>query len=79
MGIGSRIEDDAIPVKSYFLQLVNEQALDIALIVSDLDVRIVLPEPFQIGLKRIITIDIRLPRAEQIEVGPVYNLYFRHG
>ena len=76
VGIGARIEHDAVEVESHALHLVDEQSLHIALVVVQLHLRIALPELLQVVVERGMSVDVGLPLSEKIQIGPVDDKYF---
>ena len=54
------VEDDAVRLEACFLQLVDEHALDVALIVVDIHVRILTAELVEILFERGVAVDARL-------------------
>ena len=71
MGIGARVENDAIVRKAHFVQLIDDLTLGVALKVMQDDMRIILLQLEEILLKALSSIDVWFPLTEQIQVGPV--------
>ena len=78
VGIGSRVEHDAVVAEAHFLHLVDELALHIALVVGYVDVRKLSLQLGQILLERLGTVDAGLANAQQIQVGTIDNQDFLH-
>ena len=72
------IKHYAVCRESHLVHLVYQFALDIALIVVNIEFRIFCLELFQIVAERTAAIDARLTLAKQIEVGAVDYLYFHN-
>jgi hypothetical protein len=71
MRIAARVEDDAVGLEALALQGVHDLALEVALVVDDVDVRM---PGFQLGQEAVeapVAIDAGLPLPEQVEVGSV--------
>ena len=73
VGIGSRIHHHAIKLSVSLLQLVDEAALVVGLVVVQLVLRESRPKRFKIGLERNRAVDFRLAFAQKVEVGSVDN------
>ena len=78
VGIGTGIENDAVERETYLLHLVDELALDIALKVANLHVRILRLQLRQIGLERHLSVDAWLALAKQVEIGAIDDLNFHN-
>ena len=67
---------DAVRLEACVLQLVDEHALHVALIVVDLHVGILTAELVEILLERGIAVDAWLACAEHVKVWSVDDCYF---
>ena len=76
MGIGTSIEHNAIESEAHLLHLVDQFALDVALIILYFHIGISRPKLGQVVFKGIVAVDARLTHSEEVEVRPVDNLYF---
>ncbi len=76
MGIGSGIEHDAVVTEAHLLHLVDELALDIALVIVDGDVGILCPQLRQILVEGGRAVDARLTGAEEVQIGTIDDLDF---
>ena len=75
MCIGAGIENNSVVAESYFLQLVDELTLDIALIILYLDIGIFSLQLWKVTFERIAAVNSRLANTKQIEVGAIDDLY----
>ena len=78
VGVGTRIEHYAIVGEAYFLQLVDKLALDVALIVFYLYIRVFSLQLRQIALERIAAINAWLANAQEVQIRTIDNLYLHN-
>jgi len=78
VGVGSGVEHHAIVAEAYFLKLVDELALDVALIILYLDVGVFGFQLRQIALERIAAINTRLSYAQEVQVWTIDDLYLHN-
>lgn len=76
MRISTRIEYDSIVAESRFMQFVDEFALNITLVIFELDCRKIFPECFKISFERFRSINRCLAFTEQVEIGAVEDKNF---
>ena len=75
MRVGTGIENNSVVTESYFLQLIDELALDIALVILYLDIGIFSLQLWKVTSERIVAVNTRLANTKQIEAGAIDNLY----
>ena len=75
VGVGSGVQHYAVEREAHLLYLVYQFALNIALIVFYLYLRILLTQLGQIALERLTAIYPRFSHAEQVEIGTIHYLY----
>ena len=75
MRVGTGIENNSVVTESYFLQLIDELALNIALIIPYLDIGIFSLQLWKVTFERIVAVNTWLANTKQIEVGAIDNLY----
>ena len=73
VGIGSRVHHHGVKLSIGLLQLVDEAAFMIGLVVNELMLRELRFEMLEMGLKRGAAVNLGLSLAEQVEVGAVEN------
>ena len=78
MGICPGIENNALRLTHTAMQVIDEFAFHIALIAVDLHQREPFGKLFEIMLKALMAVYFRLPCAEQVQVGAVYNCNVQH-
>jgi hypothetical protein len=78
MGVGSCVEHDAVVGKAYFLHLVNQLSLHIALIVFYLYIGILCLQLRQILIERCRAVDAWLASAQEVKIGSVDNENFHN-
>jgi len=78
VGVGTRIEHYAIVGEAYFLQLVDKLALDVALIVFYLYIRVFSLQLRQIALERVAAINAWLSNAQEVQIRTIDNLYLHN-
>ena len=76
MGISSCIQHNAIIGKAHLLHLVDQFALDIALVVGNLDIGILSLQLRQILFERRRAINTRLTNAKEVQIWTINNLNF---
>jgi hypothetical protein len=75
MGIGPRIQDDAVRIKTHLLYLVYQLSFDVGLEIVYLYIRILLTESGKVVFKSNTAINGRFAFTQQIYIGAVNNLY----
>ena len=75
MGVGTGIENDAIAAESHLLQSVDEFSFHVALIVVDVHIGKRSPQYGQICLERRPPVDLWFACAQEVEVGPIDDVY----
>ena len=78
VGVGTGVEHNSVVAEAHFLQLVNELAFDVTLIVVNLYLRIISPKSFQIRLHSICPVYSWLASAQKIEIWAINYLYFHN-
>ena len=80
MGVGTSVEHDPRTVggEAHLLHLVDQLALNVALVVTELHVGEELLQLREVGLETAGAIDARLTHAQQVKVGTVYYLNLSH-
>ena len=76
MGISSCIQHNAIIGEAHLLHLVDQLALDIALVVGNLDIGILSLQLRQILFERRRAINTRLTNAKEVQIWTINNLNF---
>ena len=79
VGVSTRIKHYAIVVESYLVDAVDEVTLMVALQVVNLYLRISAAQLLEVSLETLGTIDARFALAQQVQVGPIDDLYLGHG
>lgn len=75
MGVGTGVENDAIAAESHLLQSVDEFSFHVALIVVDVHIGKRSPQHRQICLERRPPVDLWFACAQEVEVGPIDDVY----
>ena len=78
VGIGARVEDDAVIIEAHPVDAVDELALDVGLEIIYLHLGMAAAQGGQAVVERRGAIDARLAAAQQIEVGAVDDLNLLH-
>ncbi len=75
MCVSTRIQNDAIHIKTHLLNLIYQLSLNVGLEIVNLYIRIFLTEFSQIVFKSYATVNGRFTFAQEIYIGAVNNLY----
>src|SRR5699024_177675 len=75
MGVSTRIQNDAVHIKTYLLNLVYQLSLNVGLEIVNLYIRIFLTEFGKVVFKSNATVNGRFTFAQEIYIGAVNNLY----
>ena len=78
VGVGTSVEHDSIVGKTYFLQLVDELSLDVALVILDFHVWIFSFQLGQVTLEGVAAVDAWLTNTQKIEVWAIDDLYLHN-
>jgi hypothetical protein len=73
VGVGTRVEHNAVGRESHLMELVDEGALVVALEIGELHVGVLLAQFFKVCFKGASAVDARLAATQKIEVGTVEN------
>lgn len=74
--VGTGIQDNTLIIKTYFMDLIDEETLHIGLIIFQCDLWISRTQLLEISLKGTGSIDTRLTFSQQIDVRAIDNQYF---
>ena len=75
MGVSTRIQNDAVQIKTYLLNLVYQLSLYVGLEIVNLNIRIKVTEFGKVVFKCRATVYGRFTFAQEIYIGAVNNLY----
>ena len=78
MGVCSSIEHDTIVAEAHLLHLVDEFTLDVALVILDINIEVLLLQLWQVLLERGGTVDAWFADTQQVEVWTIDNENFHN-
>ena len=78
MGVGTGVEHHAIVGEAHFLQLVDELALDVALVILNLHIRKLSLQLRQVALEGIAAVNAWFADAQEVQIRTINNLYLHN-
>ena len=78
MGVGTGVEHHAIVGEAHFLQLVDELALDVALVILNLHIRILSLQLRQVALEGVAAVNAWFADAQEVQIRTINNLYLHN-
>ena len=75
VSVSTRIQNDAVHIKTHLLNLVYQLSLNVGLEIVNLYIRIFLTEFGKVVLKSNATVNGRFTFAQEIYIGAINNLY----
>ena len=78
MCVGTSVEYHAVIRKTYFLQLVDELTLDVALVIFDFHIRVFSLQLRQLALEGVAAVNAWFANAKKVQVRTIDNLYLHN-